>query len=225
MRSRGRFLSVSMHFFVPVCVLVHLLCRGWFPYLTASQLITASGTYEPVLAGLSLHEGHWTWHWSLCEVHGSWAKIQTQFVTRLALLNPLIPKSNQHGISPCNCQYYIIQSGHENNEDTITEDESKFSPLLLLKRMSTTNENINFDIRVWRVKEAVSRLSSSTPIPLPYSVRCFRNFLWMSDNWVSQALYQTLQTTKMNLWKPVRLTSFQTPQEAIQVSSSGTVSG
>ena len=47
-----------------------------------------------------------------------------------------------------NCQYYTIQSGHENNEDMITEDESKFSPLLLLKRMSTTNENINVDVKV-----------------------------------------------------------------------------
>ena len=42
-------------------------------------------------------------------------------------------------------------------EDMITQDESnwyfnKFSPLLPLKMIGVTNETLNFDIRVWRVK-------------------------------------------------------------------------
>ena len=71
-------------------------------------------------------------------------------------INPLSPKSDQHEISPDN----INALAHRvvmRSDDMIREDVSnwyfnKFSPLLYWKSIGTVNENLNFDLRVQRVK-------------------------------------------------------------------------
>ena len=67
--------------------------------------------------------------------------------------------------------------------------------------MGTTNENIDVDVRVWRVKEAANYAPLFHPYgALEISCEC-QTHSSVSNKCVSQALYQTLQTTKMNFEK------------------------
>jgi len=71
----------------------------------------------------------------------------------------------------------------------------------------------------------VSLILLLLPITLPYApwnltltkkLRKRQNHSFFSNKFISQAFYQVLQTTKNELWKTVRLTSFQNPTTEIR---------